>query len=85
MSIEKQPHLNTSLSAALNIHQDSESLGSTIREVTRSVFHPEATLPLIPRNSLLKLDRAASKDIQRATNSQINTTTTQLLHQLQVL
>lgn len=42
-------------------------------------------LPLIPRNSLLKLNGAATKDIQCTTNSQVNPTAAQLLHQLQVL
>lgn len=42
-------------------------------------------LPLIPRNSLLKLNRISSEDIQRTANSQIHPAATQLLHQLQVL
>jgi hypothetical protein len=43
------------------------------------------SLPFVPRNSLLELDRTASKDIKRTTDSQVHPTTTQLLHQLQVL
>ena len=42
-------------------------------------------LPLVPSNSLLKLDRAATKDIQCTANSQVHSTATQLLHQFQVL
>lgn len=42
-------------------------------------------LPLIPRDSLLELNRTSSKDIQRTANSQIHPAATQLLHQLQVL
>jgi hypothetical protein len=47
-------------------------------------FSSFASLP-VPRNSLLKLDATATKDVQRAANSQINLATAQLLHQLQIL
>jgi hypothetical protein len=50
-----------------------------------SISHTAHLLPLIPSNSLLKLDRTAAKDVQRTANSQVHPTATQLLDQLQVL
>ena len=42
-------------------------------------------LPVIPSNGFLELDAAATEDVQRAANGQVNLATAQLLHQLQVL
>ena len=50
-----------------------------------SISHTAHLLPLIPSNSLLKLDRTAAKDVQRTANSQVDPAATQLLDQLQVL
>ena len=44
-----------------------------------------ALLLIVPRNSLLKFDAAATKDVQRTADSQINLATAQLLDQFQVL
>ena len=42
-------------------------------------------LPVIPRNSFLKLDATATEDVECAANRQVNLAAAQFLHQLQVL
>ena len=72
----------------------SSTLGQSQAEILFQVsilYRPQliafrnTSLPIVPRNSLLKLDPTATEDIQRAADSQINLAIAQLLHQFQVL
>jgi len=42
-------------------------------------------LPIIPRNSFFELDAAATEDVKRTADGQVDLATAQLLHQFQVL
>jgi hypothetical protein len=47
----------------------------------KSIAPRNISLPIVPRNSFFKLDAAATEDVQRAANGQIDLATAQFLHQ----